>query len=325
MARELPEQDFQHVLQHTQSLWPRLAGSNILLTGSTGFVGSWLLQTFLRANRDLRLGARVFALTRHPQALSSADPSLEILVGDIKAFRFPSVPLHYVIHAAVEHGVTNLPGTQHVLEIARSHGAQKLLFTSSGAVYGEQPPDISNIPEDFVGTPQADNIYAQGKRESEQLLLDSGLNVVVARLFAFVGPKLPLDKNFAVGNFVRDALLSERIRVEGDGTPLRSYLYASDLVIWLWTLLLNFTLARVYNVGSDQPISILELAKTVERVCGAMGGISVAKAPVKGEPPKRYVPSIERARSELNLQPLVSLEDGIGRMFAWYRPYTSTK
>ncbi len=325
MPCELPESDLQHVLEHTQSVWPHLAGSNILVTGATGFVGSWLVETLLFANRRLQLNTRVFALTRNLQNLYATDPSLEILTGDIKSFHFPSTSLDYIIHAAVEHGATNLPGTQHVLDVAQAHAAQRMLFTSSGAVYGEQPSHISHIPEDFAAAPLPGNIYAQGKRESEQLLLDAGVNVVIARLFAFVGPKLPLDKTFAVGNFLGDALAGGPIRIEGDGTPLRSYLYAADLAIWLWTLLVKGRPARAYNVGSDQPISILELAQTVQRVCGVTCEISVGKAPVPGEPPRRYVPSIDRARSELHLQPLVNLEDGIQRMFAWHQRYTSTK
>ena len=171
MAREFPESDLRHVLEHTQSVWPRVAGSNILITGATGFVGSWLIETFLWANRELKLGARVFALSRNPETLRTRDSSLEILKGDVKSFPFPSAPLHYIIHAAVEHGTTNLAGAQHVLEIAGAHGAPRILFTSSGAVYGQQPSTISHTPEDFAGTPLPDNPYAQGKRESEQLLL----------------------------------------------------------------------------------------------------------------------------------------------------------
>ena len=325
MTHEFPESDLRHVLAQTQSFWPRLAGSNVLLTGASGFVGSWLVETFLWANRQLKLGARLYALTRHPETLRSADTSLLVLTGDIKSFRFPSAPLHYIIHAAVEHETTNLPGAQHLLEIARTYGDPRILFTSSGAVYGEQPSTLSYVAEDFIGTPLPDNIYAQGKLELEQLLLNSGPDVVIARLFAFAGPKLPLDKNFAVGNFVRDALRGGPICIEGDGTPLRSYLYAADLAVWLWTMLIHGAPARTYNVGSDQPVSILELARSVERVCGVTRGVSVAQVPASGEQPKRYIPSIARARSELNLQPLVTLEDGIQRMYEWYQNYTSTK
>jgi dTDP-glucose 4,6-dehydratase len=335
MAHEL-ELDLQHVLRHTQSVWPSLAGSNVLITGATGFVGKWLLESFLWANEQLGLNARPFVLTRNPHAFSVNRSNLEVLTGDLKTFHFPSQQFHYVIHAAMEHetpcqdGATtlaaNLDGTRRILELAQTHGTQRVLFTSSGAVYGEQPPDLANIPEDFVGTLQPRNLYEQSKRESEILFVQSTPRAVIARLFAFIGPYLPVDKNFAVGNFVRDALLGGPIRIDGDGTPLRSYLYAADLAIWLWTILLSGESARPYNVGSDQPVSILDLAKTVEQVCGVTKGISIAKTPTPGEKPKRYVPSIDRARSELDLQPLISLDEGIRRMFQWHQSrYTSTK
>lgn len=321
--------DLQHVIEHTESVWHSLAGSNVFVTGGTGFVGSWLLESFLWANQQLRLNARLFVLSRNPAAFCLKMPhlaeraDLHFLRGDLNTFTFPSQQMHYIVHAAVEHDdamTANRQGTERVLEMARARETKRLLFTSSGAVYGEQPSDVDKIPEDFVGRPQSANAYTESKRESEALCAQAtDPNVVIARLFAFVGPYLPLDKNFAVGNFIRDAASGGPIRIEGDGTPMRSYLYAADLAIWLWSLLLLGQPARSYNVGSDQAISILELARSVERICGGRLGISVAKTPVPSEKPKRYVPSIDRARIELALKPWIPLEEGVRRMFQWHQ------
>ena len=329
------EQDLQHILENTQSVWPRLKSANILLTGASGFVGSWLVESFLWANHHLRLNARLFVLTRNPNAFPAARPNLEVLIGDLKTLRFPATQCRYVIHAAIEHqtpdqGVAanleaNWLSLDRIITIARNHGTEKLLFTSSGAVYGLQPVNILALAEDFAGNIDPRNVYAVVKRVSEQALANE-TNAVIARLFAFVGPYLPLDRNFAAGNFIRDALAGGPIHIEGDGTPRRSYLYAADLAIWLWTLLVQGQAARSYNVGSDQSVSMLELAQTVDRVCSVTRGISLGKMPVPGIQPHRYIPSIARARSELNLHPLIALDEGIRRTFEWHRQnQTSTK
>ena len=162
-------------------------------------------------------------------------------------------------------------------------------------------------------------VYAEAKRAAEMLCAvyaDAHLQPTIARCFTFVGPYLSFDVHFAVVSFIRDALRGGPIRVSGDGTPCRSYLYAADLAIWLWTILLLGTAMRPYNVGSASAVTIQELARVVAQTVGPDLPIVVAQQPIAGKPAERYVPDITRAEAELGLRPIVSLEDGIGRTVA---------
>ena len=207
-------------------------------------------------------------------------------------------------------------GTRRVLEFARRCGAEKLLLTSSGAVYGVQPPELEQIAETFPTAPVT--AYGRGKAEAERLCLESGIPAVIARCFAFVGPYLPLDAHFAAGNFIRDALAGRPIVIRGDGRPYRSYLYASDLVKWLWTLLDRGEAGRVYHVGSGRAVSIAELARIAAGLVEPALPVEVLSPAGEGLPP-RYVPDISRAGRELGLRVETDLEEALRLTFEFHR------
>lgn len=344
MTRHPLERDLAYVLDQTKDLWEDLRGQRLFLTGGTGFVGTWLVETFVWANRQLNLNANLTVLSRNPEGFrnkapeAAADRSLTFIQGSLSSFEPFSGEYPFVIHAATdqssapteeEPGGTfdrELAGTRSVLQFVRRAKTRRLLFTSSGAVYGRQPPDVPQLSEAYMGAPETTDVrsgYGQAKRVSEFLCTlhgeQYGFDPLIARLFAFAGPHLPLDLNFAIGNFVRDALTGGPIHIAGDGTPWRSYLYAADLAIWLWTILLRGQASRPYNVGSDHQVSIKELAERVVEN-GAPGiRVEVAQSPKPGVSPPRYVPSVERAREELGLQVNVPLDEAIRRMFEWNR------
>ncbi|MBI4855213.1 MAG: NAD-dependent epimerase/dehydratase family protein [Acetobacterium woodii] len=144
------------------------------------------------------------------------------------------------------------------------------LFVSSGAVYRVQPPDLERIPEDYLGALDVTNIrsaYGEAKRYAEMLCTlyhqRHGLPMHIARPFTFVGPYQDLNSGFAITDFIRDGLQGGPLTIQGDGTTVRSYCYAADLTAMLWKILLQSSVGRVYNVGSDESISILELANKV--------------------------------------------------------------
>jgi dTDP-glucose 4,6-dehydratase len=339
--------DIDRLLARTPSLWEPLREASLFVSGGTGFFGTWLLEAVLAANRAQSLGCRVLLLSRDPARFTAKaphlarDPAVSFIEGDVRSFRFPDAPITHVIHAATEASAslnasdpqtmfdTCVEGTRRMLLLAEEKRCRRFLFTSSGAVYGRQPPDLSHVPEGFPGGPDpfdGRNAYAEGKRAAELLcaigarsLAEAGLQLSIARCFAFVGPHLPLDTHFAIGNFIRDSLVGGPIRIGGDGTPFRSYLYAADLAEWLFTILLRGESGRAYNVGSEEAVSIRQVADLVADVAATVRPdrsrpeIVIAKQPQPGQPAERYVPNCRRAREELGLVPATSLEESIRR------------
>jgi nucleoside-diphosphate-sugar epimerase len=336
-----PELD--HVLARTGDLWEDLRGARVFFTGGTGFFGCWLLETLLWANDHLNLGASAMVLTRNEKAFAWKVPHLAthkavtLHEGDVRTFTFPDAPFSHVIHAGTDTGPassavdrqrvfdTIVDGTRRTLDFARRAGARRFLLTSTGAVYGRQPAGATHVAEDYCGSPDpADPAFAgaEAKRAAEMLCAmyaDARLTTTIARCFAFIGPYLPLQSHLAAGNFIRDAIRGGPIRVMGDGTAYRSYMYTSDLAIWLWTILLRGRPARPYNVGSEVEISIAELAHATARRFTPEPPVHIAGTATAGALAGRYVPSTLRARTELGLAMTVILEEALMRTVAWHR------
>ena len=325
---KLPVRDLAHVLIHTASVWKHLEGARIFVTGGTGFFGCWLVETFAYACDQLHTNASMTVLSRSPEAFRAKVPHLaahqaiHLIEGNVRSFAFPRDRFTHVIHGATSASAevnrtqplemldTIIDGTRRTLDFAVATGAQRFLLLSSGAVYDE------------ALDPSA--AYAEGKRVAELLCAiysrAHSLACPIARCFAFVGPHLPLDAHFAIGNFVRDCLHARPIEIRGDGTPYRSYLYAADLAIWLWTILVHGASCQPYNTGSEHAVTIAELAAMVAAVIRPGTEIRIALAPRPDLPAERYVPDTGRTRKELGLREYIPLEDAIRRTAAWHRP-----
>src|ERR1035437_9814789 len=335
-VKPLPTEDLDHVLAHTQGLWEELRGERIFITGGTGFFGCWLLETFCHANDQLNLGAQAVVLSRNSARFAGKaphlanHPAIRLHPGDVMSFEFPTGRFGCVIHAAIDYCaplelfVNAVEGARRTLEFAVQSGARRYLLTSSGAVYGKQPPELIHLPEDYLGAPETTQLrtaYGEAKRASEFLCAayhgKYDLHTVIARGFAFVGPYLPLDQGSAIGNFIADAMKGGTIRVNGEGTPMRSYLYGADLAVWLWTILLRGSPSHPYNVGSETAYSISQVAKIVADEVNPKAEIIFAQQPNPGKPPERYMPSTRRAHSELALASWIDVREGVRRTAAW--------
>lgn len=242
---------------------------------------------------------------------------------------------------------TIVEGTRQVLRILEASSSEKprtkpgevpgqgfiLQFLSSGAIYGPQPSACSHLSESFLGGPDPLDkaaAYAEGKRAAEFLCASAcqklKIKLTIARCFSSVGPYLPLNSHFAAGNFINNVLRNEPISIHGDGTLVRSYLYSGDLVVWLLTLLLQAPSQRAYNVGSDQGVSLTQIGQIANEIGSELKihglpkgqSIKLAKAPNPSELPERYVPSIDRARSELGLDVWTSLPAAFKKTLQWH-------
>ena len=331
-------------MDYTRDLWEDLRGARIFITGGTGFFGQWLVGSFLYANQQLDLKASASLLTRKPAYIQKtfpylfADPAITLFEGDVRNFEFSQGTFSHIIHAATDASAklndenpllmldTIIEGTRHTLDFAIHCKAENFLLTSSGAVYGKQPSDMTHIPEEYNGAPEPTDpksAYGIGKRTAEHLCAlyakQYELHTTIARCFAFVGPHLPLDIHFAIGNFILDGLHNHPIIIKGDGTPYRSYLYAADLAIWLWTILLRGESCRPYNVGSNDARSIEQVASLVAEQFNPKIEVKVLGARVQGKAPERYVPSVKRSSHELGLEAWIPIQQGIARTIQFQR------
>ncbi len=334
--------DLDSILADCADLWPKLKGQSIFVTGGTGFFGSWLLEAFHHANETQGLDVRVTVLTRNAEAARAKRPHLyagasgfALVEGDVRDFAFPAGKFSHLIHLATDASVklnaedpilmydTVVEGMRRVLDFARACGAQDLLFASSGAVYGRQPLDLDHVPETYLGGPDPLHplaAYGEGKRVAEflgSLAQKDGIRVKIARCFAFVGPYLPLDGTFAAGNFILDALESRPLRLSGDGTPRRSYLYATEMVVALLKVLVRGQAARAYNVGSEESVSIAELAHAVADPLGLE--VQLGREPDLSRRPERYVPAIPRLKEELGFTQKIPVREAMRRTLEFYQ------
>jgi dTDP-glucose 4,6-dehydratase len=350
----LPQEDLQHILDQTKSLWNQFRGKKVFLTGGTGFLGSWLVESFLFANDSLFLGAEMKVLSRNPAYFLEkrphlkSNPSLQFVVGDVRDFKMPEGAVDFVIHAAmdpssvspgqnanekaVESFDVGYSGTKRVLEMCRAQKGLKYLFISSGAVYGPQPENLSSIEESFSGAPNLNSsafAYGEGKRVAEwlgQMYGESyGFDAMTARCFAFVGPLLPLNGHFAVGNFIRQVLAGEDLVIKGDGLAQRSYMYASDMTIWLWHILVRGQKSQSYNVGAEKAWTMRDLAQKIIEIENPKLKLRVLGKATSGISGDLYLPSTRKAREQLGLKLSIDEETALRKTLEFYKKLAEAK
>ena len=342
--KRLPVEDLEHIFKNTQDVWESFKGKSIFLTGGTGFFGKWLLESFMYVNEKLALNAKITTLTRNPEAFLLEYPfykehtnTVQFVKGDILTYGFNlDEKFQFIIHAATAASEslnksnpllmmdTITIGTRRVLDFAITQPIEGFLFVSSGAIYGKQPWNQTHINENDcfkIDINNSNSAYAEGKRIAE--LYSStyfekyNLPIKIARCFAFVGPYLPLDSHFEIGNFINNAIKNEDIIIKGDGSTIRSYMYASDLMVWLWKILLKGEINQPYNVGSDEGVSMKQLAEKISSISNAKGAVKILGSPVQKEHIDIYCPSINKAQL-INAHLKVQINEYIEKTIKFY-------
>jgi nucleoside-diphosphate-sugar epimerase len=314
----------------------------ILVTGGTGFMGKWIAEMISYVNQNSDFNIKLYLLGRDIQKFKNEVPHLgnqqfiHLMEQDVRNIHDLAPEINYIIHAAGspdnrEHVSQPLRtietfyrGTQAVLDAAsRLPELKKLIHISSHQVYGTNNSE-ELISEQFLGkveTNSVNHLYAESKRVSETLCsvyrTSFRLPILTIRPFAFIGPYHDLEKPWAINNFIRDGILGSPIRIIGNGDTIRSYLYASDMAYWILAVLVNGQIGENYNMGSQNPISLNQLAEKVRDSINKNIEIVSKSSKESYTSLSRLVPNTVKIMKHLNVQETKSLDESITRTIVW--------
>jgi dTDP-glucose 4,6-dehydratase len=333
--------DLAEITETSRAELERLVNSSVVITGATGFVGTWLVLSWVQARKLLNGTGHLIVTSRSPELIRplveeiDTNSAVTYIASDITTLQLPVGFVDgYVIHAATPASAfLNATNPSKMLDVIISGQRQiiaesvrtqsRLLFLSSGAVYGQQPLHVEHLPETWEGAPninKSESAYHEGKRVAELMANiardHEELDFVTARLFAFLAPFLPFDTHFAAGNFLKDALANNPIIINSGGGSIRSYQYGSDLASSVWKLLLHGRSGHAYNVGSDESISIRDLAHTVAAQVGSSTEVQILGVDTSDNV-SRYVPSLDKINNELQVRNMVDVVEAIRRTSLW--------
>lgn len=301
--------------------------NKLLITGGTGFWGKNILELILEDANYSVFFEKIIVVTRDSEKFLNQFPQfkndkIEYINGDIRTIKIDRTDINYILHLATDVSKTDnennplsvidsvVNGLKNILEIAKNQKElKKLIFASSGAVYGKIPNHISHVKEDEqfeLDFNEPLNSYGLSKRLAEMMcqIYISQLNmpIIIVRGFAFIGKYLPQDTHFAIGNFEKQAREDRKIVIKSDGSPIRSYMDSKDLASTILKLLTKEnTKFHVYNLGSGEGKSLKEWAYWVAERHGSDVRVEILGETLKGfSAGANYVPNVDRLKNELS-------------------------
>jgi dTDP-glucose 4,6-dehydratase len=310
-------------------------GSKITILGGTGFIGQWLVQALREFENSFGFAAEISVITRDMKAARALFANFDCPTPEFIEFDFATGSIDLDISDFFVNGATpsrkitglensdavytsTVNASESIIRSAIKHGNRpRILNLSSGIVYGPQDLNVSNQTEGPISLkPDSRSGYLNAKLASEAIFSESvaaGIaNSISPRLFAFMGPGIALNEHFAVGNFLRDGLNGEPIAIQGSPSTMRSYLYPTDLVIWILSALLNPKDLNV-NIGSEMPVNMLELASLISDMTSKKGVRVVNDDKVAS----CYVPATAAFRDNYGVSETVNLETGLAHWIEW--------
>lgn len=339
---DIIKEDCHEVTQGSINRLKPLKEKNLLITGGTGFIGTWISEmvTFINDNHDFNIKLIILSTKAKEYYLKvphiAAHDNVTLIEKDVRSLIDIPMDVNWIIHAAANpdnrfHASNPLQtidvimnGTKTLLEYAtREPELEKILNISSGQVYGNQPKTVNNNPENYFGSldpSYLDSTYPEAKRLAETLCTayrnQHRLPIVNVRPFAFIGPYQLLDRPWAINNFIRDSLRGGPIKILGDGETVRSYMYPSDMAWWILNILVHGQIGENYNLGSPNGVSLLQLADIIAKKSPQNPKI-VTNVSSGNFTQTNFVPDINRAQKKLGLKMKVDLEKAITRTFSW--------